>query len=69
MGMASPLLGIFWAVSAVMGCNNFGDFCDLGEEASPAWPEDTVVVGSRDKRSVVTNWEKREMAAKVRWHH
>ena len=68
------LLTVSWAVSAG-GCNDFGDFCDSAESlggGEDVWGEERLLGGQgrgrggRQRRAVVTSYEKREMAAKVR---
>lgn len=60
-----PLLLLLW-IGLAVACNHFGDFCDLAEEgAGEVWPTEKEQRGAREKRGVVTAWEKREMADKV----
>ena len=59
------LLLLLWLGLAV-ACNHFGDFCDSAEEGvGEVWPAEVEQRGAREKRGVVTSWEKREMADKV----
>ena len=66
------VLAVSWAVAAG-GCNDFGDFCDSAESlggGEEVWGEERLLGRQgrgrgRQRRAVVTSYEKREMAAKV----